>query len=194
MPDPKDLYLPLSLSLVPRRVIYSAGYGESTPLSACQTVLQPLLAAATSAYVYRGRKGRFFLYGKWNEPLCLDGIPFLKKEKGKYKIEVEKAKFEGYECFWNAQAFKRGSIAIALPGNFNIAALFCHMYAPNLMGNPNSGNTLSAVKQCKQAMLQNGLGVLLPASNGMEYLSIYAPPKRRDALLAAAQKECPADV
>ena len=181
----------LTVSMVSDVMKYSKDYdNESTHFDSYETVLKPLLDNAEEAYVYNGRKDRFYLYGKWNDPIDLESIPFLVKEKGKYRIDAAKAQFNRYEYFWNPYAFKRGSIMIILPNDFDFIPIFHKTYSSYLLDNPNTGNTPSATKRCRGEVSKGRICVLFSASNGIEFFAIYTTIKHRDELLSVAEKIC----
>lgn len=190
MNQTEEYYTPLGLNLVSRKIKYSGFYSEEMPLELYQTVLPLILEKAISAYVYQGGKEAFYLYGKWNHPINLAEIPFLIRDKGKYRFDLTKDCITGYEFFWNAWAAKRGSIVITLPKDYNFVPIFGRTYNSGLVDNPNSGNTISATKRCKQEVLNGNIAVLFPASNGCEYLYIYTDVENRDRLLSAAETIC----
>lgn len=147
--DLDGYYFPLQLSLLTHQERYSKEYKEDTPLPAMQKVIAPLLQNVLSAFAYRGRKDSFFLYGQINYPLDLNNYPFLNMVRGRYVFDLTQDCITGYADFWNAWSFRRGSVIILLPHSFNFSEIFKQCCRPELLENPNTGNTVSATKNAK---------------------------------------------
>lgn len=183
-----DFYLPLTVNLTGD---IRTNYDESGSLPAHELVIRPLLKESIDTYVYRGAKEEFFLYGKTQVPIKLEEIDILIRDKGKFKFDKTKECILGNEYLWNATTWKRGSIVMIIePDKIDFGAIFKNCYRPGLLATPNSGNTLSATKKCKQEMAKNNIGICFPASNGLEWMQIYASPDLTSELLNMAKKYC----
>ncbi len=166
-------------------------YDEEIVLPAHELVIRPLLDKSEEVFVYNGRKDEFFLYGKMNYPIKLAEINILIKDKGKYKFDKTKECILGNEYLWNATTWKRGSIVFILEnGKIDFSKLFKNTYRPGISATPNSGNNLSATKKCREEAEKGKIAICLPASNGLEWMSIYAKGKLFLDIVEQAEKNC----
>ncbi|MGC3943766.1 MAG: hypothetical protein QM762_04360 [Chryseolinea sp.] len=174
-----QFYLPLSISLTPGDIRYH--YKESKPLPAHDKVIRPLLDDSIDAFVYGLTDKSELLHS--NRDILL-------KDRRKFRFDKTKECIRGHEYLWNATAWKRGSIVIILKKNFDFTDVFRNGYDPGITETPNSGNSPSAIKKCKEAADAGNIGICFPASNGIEWIQIYTDVKHRDKLLALAWKNC----
>lgn len=166
-------------------------YDETSSLPAHQLVIRPLLAKSTEAFVYNGRKDDFFLHGKMNSPIKLEEIDILIKDKGKFKLDKTKECILGNEYLWNATAWKRGSIIFILKeGQINFSEIFKNTYRIGILATPNSGNNASATKKCREEAEKGNIAICLPASNGLEWMTIYAKGKLFKNIIELAEENC----
>ena len=166
-------------------------YDEKSILPAHELVIRPLLNKSIGAFVYNGRKDDFFLYGKMNSPIKLDQIDILTKDMGKFKFDKTKECILGNEYLWNATTWKRGSIIFILQkGQIDFAELFRSTYRPSISATPNTGNNASATKKCREEAEKGNISICLPASNGIEWMSIYAKGYLFEEILMQALTNC----
>jgi hypothetical protein len=145
-------------------------------------VLKPLLENCLYSYVY-GIKESNELYQKNRDILI--------REKGRYRLDTTKECVYGHEHLWSATGWERGSIIIILKNNTNLFnEIFKYTYNPCFFATPNMGNTISAVKKCREEMENGNTGICLSASNGMEWIQIYARQENIDELFELAEKNC----
>ncbi|WP_306350903.1 hypothetical protein [Flavobacterium sp. '19STA2R22 D10 B1'] len=157
-------------------------YNEKSSLPAHNLVLKPLLDNCYLAYVF-GLKKEDELY-KTNSDILIS-------EKGKFRFDTSKECIEGHEYLWNATSWKRGSIIILLEeGKLDFTELFKNTYRPGLSGMPNSGNSLSATKKCREEAANGKIAICLPASNGIEWMTIYAKGQLFENLVTEAFENC----
>ena len=163
--------------------------------SAHDEVVTPLLAGALEAYVYRGlshetqsinRAGE--LISVVHEPLVLASFDFLVRERGKFRLDLARECVNGAEIFWNACSFRRGSVVVLLDGEFDMAPILHRCAEISIDETPNMGNTPSATKLAKRAMSEGRIAVLFSASNGIEWMDIYAPEAVQDKILKLADE------
>ena len=179
--------MPIIVSLIENKHEYE----ENDKLPAHELVIRPLVENSLETFVYNGRKDDFFLYGKMNFPIKLEQEKILISDRGKYRLDKTKEYITGHEYLWNAHTWKRGSIVIVLRHNLDIfRKIFKHTYNPDLIDNPNTGNTVSAIRKCKEEMGKGNIAVCLSASNGMEHMQIYAERERTSELLKIAESNC----
>ncbi len=183
-----DFYLPLIVNLTGD---VGSDYDERSSLPAHELVIRRLLKGSRDTFVYRGTKEEFFLYGKTQVPIKLEGVDILISDKGRFKFDKTKECISGNEYLWNARTWKRGSIVMIIePDKIDFRPIFENCYRPNLLATPNTGNTLSATKKCKEEMAKNNIGICFPASNGLEWMQIYASPALTNELLKMAKTYC----
>ncbi|MFV5698389.1 hypothetical protein ACM55H_08455 [Flavobacterium sp. ZT3R17] len=166
-------------------------YDEKNVLPAHELVIRPLLEKSTDAFVYRGTKDEYFLYGKMQVPIKLEEIDILIKDRGKFKFDKKKECILGNEYLWNATTWKRGSIIFILKdGQINFSELFKNTYRPGKSATPNSGNNASATKKCREEAEKGNIAICLPASNGLEWMTIYAKGDIFKDIIEQAEKNC----
>ena len=166
-------------------------YDEYSVLPAHELVIRPLFENSIDSFVYKGSKEQFFLYGKMQVPIKLEQEDILISDKGKFRFDKTKECITGHEYLWNACCWKRGSIVIVLkPDKINFSEIFKNTYCPDFVGNPNTGNTISAAKKCKAEMENGNIAVILSASNGLEYMYIYAIKEVLDKFMRCANHNC----
>jgi len=183
-----NFFLPLTVNLTGD---IRNDYDERSSLPAHELVVRPLLEKSIDAFVYRGTKEDFFIYGKMQVPIRLEVIDVLIKEKGKFKFDKTKECILGNEYLWNATTWKRGSIIIILQkGEINFSELFKNTYRPGLSETPNSGNNLSATKKCREEAEKGNIAICLPASNGIEWMTIYANGQLFESIVNEAYSNC----
>ena len=157
-------------------------YDKNDKLPAHDFVLKPLLENCIYSYVYELKS---------DSELYVNNKDILMREKGKYKLDTAKDCVSGREYFWNAAGWQRGSIAIILKNDTSLFdKIFKRAYNPSFLENPNTANTISAIKKCKEEMEKENIGVLLTASNGIEWMLIYAKQEILEKLFEMARKNC----
>lgn len=165
-------------------------YDEYSVMPVHESVIRPLLENSTEAFVYRGRKDEFFLCGKMQYPIRLEDEAILIPQKGKFRFDTSMECITGHEYLWNATMWKRGSIVIvAEPDRIDFKDIFRHTHVAGFAETPNSGNMVSAVKKCKEVMAANKIAIIFPASNGIEWMHIYAQGEVWDGILKYADNE-----
>ena len=179
--------MPIIVSLIADKYHYE----ENDKLPAHELVIRPLLENSIDTFIYNGTKEEFFLCGKMQVPIKLKQEDILISDKGKFKFNKTKECVTGHEYLWNATMWKRGSIVIVLENNLDMfREIFKHTYNPDLLATPNMGNSVSAIKKCKEEMEKGKIVVCLSASNGMEYMQIYVGQRKTNELLKIAEKNC----
>jgi hypothetical protein len=175
-----DYYLPLNISLTPSNIRHH--YEATETLPAHDLVIKTLLDNCKEAYVYGIKK---------ESELFKNNANILISDKGKFKFDTTKECLKGHEYLWNVTGWKRGSIVIILERDkINFSEIFRNCYRPGLCATPNSGNSLSATKKCKEAAAENNMGICFPASNGIEWIQIYASQELTNQLLQNAKNYC----
>lgn len=175
----EDFFQPLSVSLTQE---LSFHHDENSYLPAHSLVIKPLLQKSAAAYVYGIKK---------EDDLFKFHSDILISERGKFRIDTSKECLLGHETLWNVTAWKRGSIIILLKGDdFDFSDIFKHTYRPSLTLTPNMGNTVAATKKCKEERELGNIAVCLPASNGIEWMTIYANDKAFEKIMQQAENNC----
>jgi len=171
------IYYPLNVEL--KENVFD---NENTDIPAYEFILKPLIKNCLYAYVY-GLRGDSKLY--------IQNKDILIYEKGKYRFDLTKECVTGHENLWNARKWNRGSIVIILENDLEIfEKIFKYTYNPSLLGTPNSGNTKSAIKKCKEEMNNNRIGICITASNGIDWIQIYIEQEKADELFLMAEQNC----
>jgi hypothetical protein len=180
-----DYYMPIQVTLVEDKY-----YDENNKLPAHDLVIRPLLEKSIYAYAYKGTKEEFYLYGKMQIPINLKNEYILIPEKGKFRFDTTKECIMGHEYLWNARMCKRGSIIMIIKMNdinvFN--EIFKNTFNPCFCNNPNTGNTMSAIKKCKEEMEKGNIAICLSQNNGIEWIQIYLNRESTNKLYEIAEK------
>ncbi len=157
-------------------------YKENNLLPANKLVIKPLLEKCISAYVYGIKK---------DSDLFKSNSDILINEKGKFKLDTLKECVIGHEYLWNATGWKRGSIIIILNHRqINWEEIFKNTYNPAYSDTPNSGNSISATKKCREESDKGNIAICFPASNGVEWMQIYANNIIFDEIMNIAEINC----
>jgi hypothetical protein len=173
-------YHPLHVSLTHSRI--TCFYKPNAKLKAHKSVIKILLKNCIEAFVF-GLKEQDELY--------IQNSNILINDRGKFRFDLSKDCVKGHEYLWNATGWKRGSIVIVLKRDaVNFKALFKDCYRPGLSETPNSGNTPAATKKCREESKMGNIGICLSASNGMEWMNIYAEKILTNKLFKQAEKYC----
>ena len=155
--------------------------------SAHEQVIAPLLQNALAAYVYNGRKDSIVgAFGSVEHPLNLSDFSFLVRERGKFRFDLARECVNGAEIFWNACRFRRGSVVVLLDGEFDLVPILRRCVEIDIDETPNMSNSPAATKLAKRAMSEGRIAVLFSASNGIEWMDIYAPEAVQDKILKLA--------
>ncbi|MCM3270634.1 hypothetical protein [Paenibacillus elgii] len=115
---------------------------------AYENVIRSLFDASIQAFVYRGtseeHEGAFGeLVGK---PIDMKREDILIPHKGKYRFDKTKECITGHEYLWHARSYKRGSIVLILPNDFDFSAVFTYCYSPSFDETPHMGQSPGAIK------------------------------------------------
>ncbi|MBC9909928.1 hypothetical protein [Chitinophaga varians] len=174
-------FRPLSVEFIPPGALYH-DYEETEPMPGHETVIRPLLENCLYALVFGIKK---------DSELYKANADILISDKGKFRLDTSKDCLTGHAYLWNARTWTRGSIIIVLkPDAVDFNDLFPHTYRPSFNDTPNSGNTLSAVKKCGEEAEAGNIAICFSASNGTEWISIYAKGQAWDDILTAGEKHC----
>jgi hypothetical protein len=157
-------------------------YEVESRLPAHSLVIKPLIEKSLFTYVYGLKK---------DDELVKLNTDILIADKGKYKFDISKECVIGHEKLWNLTGWKRGSIIIVIEKDkINFSEIFKNTYNPRLLNTPNSGNTISAIKKCKEEAEKDNIAICLSASNGMEWLQIFAKGETFKAIVNEAKNYC----
>ncbi|PUA38050.1 hypothetical protein C8Z91_16750 [Paenibacillus elgii] len=164
---------------------------EDYTFPAYENVIRPLFDASIQAFVYRGtseeHEGAFGeLVGK---PIDMKQEDILIPYKGKYRFDKTKECISGHEYIWHARSYKRGSIVLILPNDFDFSAVFTYCYSPSFDETPHMGQSPGAVKLCRETK-DNHIAVIFSASNGIENMGIYASDETINKIADLAESLC----
>lgn len=149
-----------------------------------ETVLRRLLAATVNAWVYELKPG--------SEAFDSAG-GIVRREAGKYAIDLSGEPIKGHELFWNASGGKRGSILMVIPiANFPGNQIFPHCQKAFVVNNHTVPHTPAAIRYAR-SLLTNEQFVccLLSRTNGFEWISLYASPDILAKLMTQARSLIP---
>ena len=178
-----NYYMPIFINLIEDKWHYE----EKNKLPAHDLVIKPLLENCMYSFVYGLRN---------DGELYVNNKDILIKEKGRHKFDTTKECITGHEYLWNITGGKRGSIIIILENNLDIFdKILKHTFIPinsdiPIIENPNTGNTISAIKICKEEMEKGNIGLCFTASNGLEDMYIYAGLETKNELLRMVNDNC----
>nr|WP_315008692.1 hypothetical protein [uncultured Campylobacter sp.] len=156
--------------------------------SAHDQIIAPLLQNALAAYVYNGRNSIVGAFGSVEHPLNLSEFSFLVRERGKFRLDLSRECVNGAEIFWNACSFRRGSVIILLEREFDLAPILRRCAEISIDETPNMGNSPATTKLAKRSMSEGRIAVLFSASNGIEWMDIYAPDAVQATILKLADE------
>jgi hypothetical protein len=188
MSENHDYYTPIQVTLIENKYQVDektkllSFYDKNKKFPAHNLVIKPLLERCIYCNFY-GIKNDSEIYRKNKEILI--------KEKGKYKLDTTKECIEGYEYLWNTYSGERGSIIIILKNDLkNFNEILKHTYNPSYDHTPNMGNTLAAVKKCKEEVENGNIAVCITRNNGIEFMQIYSKKETTIELFKIAEKNC----
>ena len=174
-----DFFKPLMVNLTGK---IGCHYDVDSVLPAHNLVIKPLLEKSSFSYVYGLKK---------DDELVKLNLDILINEKGKYKIDISKECIIGHEKLWNATRWNRGSIIIVIEKDkINFSEIFKNTFYLGLLYTPNSGNTISAIKKCKEEFEKDNIAICFSASNGIEWMQIYAKDNTFEEILKNARSNC----
>jgi hypothetical protein len=183
-----DYYMPIMVTLIEDKYQVNEKtkllslYDEKNKFPAHDFVIRPLLENCIYSYVYGINN---------DSEIYKNNMDILIKEKGKYKLDTTKECIKGHEYLWNAYSGKRGSIIIIIKNNLRIFnEIFKYTYNPDFLSNPNNGNTISAVRKCKEEVENGNIAICLGRNNGIECMEIYLDKEKTKELYKIAERSC----
>ena len=147
------------------------------------SVIKCLLKIADKCRVYHGKI-----------KLDIEESIVMRSEKNFSDLNLACNVIDGKEYMWNISGYVRGTILISIPSENiteNFSRIFLSTTAPIVWSSLNQlkkGHTLSAVNFALQATKHKQVIFCLPASNGIEWLDIFASPEMILRLLEWAIK------
>jgi hypothetical protein len=172
---------PITVTMLPYRNVYE----ENHNFPEHDLVIRPLLENCIYSYIY---------VPKENVETYSNNRDILIKEKGKYRFDLSKECIKGHERLWNCYDYDNDhynycSLIIIMQNNFNLFDnIFENTYNPGVLGTPNTGNSISALKKCKEEMDIGNTGICINWDCNSSYMLIYT--KRHDELLEMAINKC----
>lgn len=113
----------------------------------------------------------------------------LQSEKGKHRLNTEAAvrTMADFRPFWHAGSWGRGSVALRLPLLADPEGLFSQCSSapgcgpgPSILSSRNQlthGHSKGAIQYADRVVTEGDIVLLLPASNGTEWVDLFAPPE-----------------
>ena len=153
---------------------------QHQPLPWHESVLRPILKVTVSAWVYELSE---------ESPVLAAARTILRRERGKYAIDLNSEPILGHELLWNASGGMRGSIVLTMPvSRFPSLDIFKHCQDAFVVGNSTVPHTPSAIRLARSAVADGRtLCCLLSRTNGFEWISIYSDPASLERLLVEAR-------
>ena len=156
-------------------------------------VIRPLLAAASEAFAWPPKSKR--------DPVAYPP-EILIPERGRYRLDLSRDAIAGNESFWHATAGRRGSIAIRLPLlPADMVQIFRHCSRlpgcdePAVLSSRyqlSKSDSPGAIRYCDDVIDGDEYAFLFSATNGIEYMSVFARAEELEKLYQLAAEECPA--
>jgi hypothetical protein len=145
-------------------------YDPTRSLPAHESVLRPLVKAASGCWVYE------IVPESWIWSVSSE---ILRPHRGEHRIRTDLEMIRGYELFWNAIGGERGTIVILVDGSTLLSlGVFQHCSRPSITGNMGAAHTPSALRWAKQCVRGAGMAaLLLSRNNGMEVMDVLAEPE-----------------
>jgi hypothetical protein len=145
-------------------------YDVNMSLPAHESVLRPLVSTASECWVYD--------IGS-DSSIWSASSQILEPHRGKHRIRTDLEMIRGHEVLWNATGGERGTIVILIDAVslLNLGILrYCSR--PSLTENMGAAHTPSALRWAKRRVSQTGTAaVLLPGTNGIEWMDVLAEPE-----------------
>ena len=172
--EQSNYFKPFLIRMIPKLTSYDG----VEKLTAHKNIIHPLMEAAKEAVVYKGTiEPHEIAFGGWIEPIDMKSYAILTPDRGKYRFDLSRECVYGYEPLWNATTYRRGSIVIILPSDFDFNIILPHCFSGAYSLTPNMGESPAAIKKCKIEMSNGNIAVTISASNGMDWMQVYADEK-----------------
>lgn len=150
---------------------------DDTP-PAHRRVIRPLMALATEAFVFGLRPNSLVL------ERCAD---ILIPARGKHALDLSQEVVQGYEPLWNSGPPDRGSIVAAMPVAAFDKKVFRFARRFFVIDNPNTSNSMAAVRYCRQAA-KRGMLAFCFTHYSSQNVQMYGEMRVLQALYASLPK------
>jgi len=141
-------------------------------------VIRPLMALASEAFVFGVRPGSAVL-----ERCASILIP----ARGKHALDLSQEVVVGQEPLWNSGHQDRGSIVASMPIAAFDKKVFRFARRFFVIDNPNTSNTISAVRYCRTVTRRDRLAFCFTFHSARN-VKVYGPPKVLQTLYASLPK------
>jgi hypothetical protein len=147
-----------------------------------ETVLRPILAAATDCFAYGLEPG--------TEALAAVA-DIATKDRGRHRIALAGDPITGREFFWNAHSARRGTIVVLVPRDRTPSQVFRRCQYVALMNNPSAGHTPGAFRYARKcADSEDVVAFCFSRNNGFEWMDVVAGKGKTARLFAEAFDLC----
>lgn len=147
-------------------------------------VIEPLVAVAQEITVFQSPQYSI------DVPIP----PSTNEIKGRYVLDLKQELVRGWERFWNVGVWRRGAVVIRLEhGAANWAEVFNWTEYGGVWSSRNQirkGTPSSAINYCDANAVGSSMTVSLSASNGIQWMDVWADSKICEALDGLAQANC----
>jgi hypothetical protein len=160
-------------------------YETDASLPSHRLVLRPLLAAAVEARII----------GRIGDPEILALLSSIaERKRGYVELDVSKELVRGYERLWNTSSWGRGSIVVVCePARLEPADVLHYCEGPWTWSSRYQmlkGTPRAAVAFAESAAVGGRYAFLFSASNGIEWMEVFAPTHLAAASFETAAKTC----
>ena len=135
------------------------------------------------------------IYG-WNSTstLCDEVLGFGTRKRGHVEVDLSHEVVKGHERFWNAGAWERGAIVLAVTANDEqIGNIFQWCSEPGVLSSLyqiRKASPASAIRYAQAVALAGSTAFLFSASNGIQWMDVFASDAALVRLFAIANEKC----
>jgi len=147
-------------------------------------LIEPLVAVTDEILVFQNP----------NYPIEVPMPPHKELKRGRYQLDQTQEVVRGWERFWNAGAWRRGAITLRLErGSINWEDLFLWTEYGGVWSSRHQikkGTPTTAIAYCDKYAVESTVVVCLSASNGIQWMDIWADESACVEIEEQAQATC----
>ena len=161
------------------------GADTATRLPPHRLVIEPLVAQTHEMRIY-GWEGTI--------TLCDEVLSLGNRKRGHIEVDLSREVVKGHERFWNTGFWKRGAIVLATTmADEGVGNVFHWCAGPDVWSSLyqiRKGTPLSAIRYAQSVAARGSIAFCFSASNGIEWMDVFADAVAIDRLFAIAQEKC----
>ncbi|MBN2023616.1 MAG: hypothetical protein JW809_12595 [Pirellulales bacterium] len=148
-------------------------------------VIEPLIAQTHEMRIYG-----------WDNTsvLCDEVLSLGKRKRGHIEADLSREVVKGHERFWNTGTWERGAIVLATAvTEEDIGSLFYWCSGPHVWSSLHQmrkGTPMSAIRYAQAVAAAGSTAFCFSASNGIEWMDVFADDIALGHLFAIAQERC----